>query len=349
MPYQTKNGRWRAEKIINGQRKTKLCKTKTEAKKWEAEQTAEDWHAAQTRMACLFDVADAYLSDAKSRYHASTYESKRFALRLLIKEAGPAATPDDITPRLALSIMMKRARSVSNSAANHTRKQLAAFWVYASSYYGWPRENPFRDLKRLPENGEHHYVPPASDFWKVYAVADEVDRTLLLALLYTAGRRSEPFRWIWENDIDLTNHRIRLSTCKTKSGSRRYEWMTMPERLYDALARHRSANGGSGFVFRSKRTGEQYVTRTQWLVRLCKRAGVQHFNYHGIRGLCATLLAANGASMKEIQGVLMHSNMLTTDRYIRSIGGASNRLLDAFSAFEKETAASKIVPFETAV
>ena len=105
--------------------------------------------------------------------------------------------PEDVTPRLSLLSVMDRARADGNSAANKDRKHMAAFWEYAVRFYGFP-PNPFRHVEKLPENSEPHYVPPVEDFWKIYAVADEVDRAMLLSLLYTGGRRSEPLRYAFQ-------------------------------------------------------------------------------------------------------------------------------------------------------
>lgn len=133
-----------------------------------------------------------------------------------------------------------------------------------------------------------------------------------------------------------------LSTCKTASGSRRYEWKPMPSRLYTTLLHYREKCSGKGYVFRNKNNGEKYESRNQFIRYLCKRAKVKPFNYHGIRGLCATLLAANNVPMKQIQSVLMHSNMTTTDRYVRSIGGVSDELVMAFERFGDGAAACNV-------
>lgn len=109
---------------------------------------------------------------------------------------------------------------------------------------------------------------------------------------------------------------------------------------------YRSRCSGTGNVFVSKNTGEAYVDRKHFVTKLCKRAGVKQFNFHGIRGLCATLLAQNNVPMKQIQSVLMHSNMMTTDRYIRRIGGVSDELVRAFETFEKTETACKVVSFQ---
>lgn len=343
MAYQLKNGRWRAVRMIAGQRRTKTCRTRAEARKWEAEQDAALWQD-RTNTICLLDALTGYLDYSMARHHEKTFAAKKLAARRLLSYVRANALPEDVTPRLALLYVMDRARADGNSAANKDRKHMAAFWEYAVRFYGFP-PNPFRQVEKLPENSEPHYVPPVEDFWKIYAVADEVDRAMLLALLYTGGRRSEPLRWTWENDIDLAARRIRLSTCKTADGSRKYEWLTMPATLHEALAGLRMHSGGRGHVFVSKKTGEPYKERKHFIERLCQRAKVRGFNYHGIRGLTASLLAQGGVPMKEIQHILLHSRMTTTDRYIRRIGGTSDVLAAAFDRFDETRKAGKVIPF----
>lgn len=343
MPYLMENGRWRAVKMIAGQRKTKTFKTKTEAKKWEATQKGEEWQK-QTNMVCLYDVATAYLDYSQMRHHKNTYASKRLALKRLFQYVRPEGQADLVTNKVALAYVMDRKKECGSKAANKDRKHMSAFWEWARKYYAYP-ENPFHKVAKLPEDTSPHYVPPVEDFRKVYAVADQTDKVMLLALLYTAGRRSEPLRWTWEDDIDLINKRIRLSTCKTSDGSRKYEWLSMPTKLHEALCNHKMRTQGSGPVFTNKRTGEAYVHQSRFVRNLCIRASVKVFNYHGIRGLCASLLAEGGVPVKEIQHILLHSSMTTTDRYIRRLGGTSDILAAAFDRFDNEKNEGKVIPF----
>ncbi|MFH1217565.1 MAG: tyrosine-type recombinase/integrase [Pseudomonadota bacterium] len=52
---------------------------------------------------------------------------------------------------------------------------------------------------------------------------------------------------------------------------------------------------------------------------LCKRAGVKHFGLHAIRHMTASILAKEGVPMIDIQTILRHKNLSTTERYIRRI------------------------------
>ncbi|MDR3319937.1 MAG: tyrosine-type recombinase/integrase [Desulfovibrio sp.] len=345
MPYHMKDGRWRGHKMFAGQRKTKIFKTKTEAKLWEAGQKEEEWQRQeeQTLTVCLHDVANLYLDYSMSRHDKRTYEAKRLAFKRLFSVVDAQKIPDELTLKLALFVLAKTARAISNAAANKDRKHLSAFWEFGKKYHGFPLLNPFQQIERFPEKPGNHYVPPADDFWKVYAMADRADKVLLLALLHTAGRRSEVLHLTWD-DVDFAHKKIRLSTCKTRDGSRKRVWLTMTSDLHDALADHRALCGKTEYVFTSKTTGEPYSDRKHFVEHLCKRARVKPFNYHGIRGLSATLLAQK-IPVHEIRSILRHSSLTTTERYIRSLGVTTDRLNEVF---EDKKAASKIIPFKAA-
>ena len=342
MPYQMKDGRWRAHRMIAGKRRTKICDTKAQAKAWEVEQNEHEWEnqEAQIHTACLHDIATLYLDYSKSRHDKKTFAAKRLAFKRLFLVAPAALLPEALTMKTALAALTNTAKSVSNAAANKDRKHLSAYWEFGKKYHGFPLLNPFQQIERFPEKPENHYVPPTEDFWKVYGKADLKDQAMLLCLLHTAGRRSEVLHLTWA-DVDFRQKKIRLSTCKTRDGSRKRIWLSMTRALHDALAEHRMRDGGkTEYVFTSKTTGEPYVDRKHFVERLCTRAKVKKFGYHGIRGLSATLLAQD-LPVQEIQGILRHANLTTTARYVRSLGVTADRLSETFDRFEEKATAPR--------
>ena len=341
MPYQMKDGRWRAHRMIAGQRRTKICATKAQAKAWEVEQDARDWQKQEEKIhtACLHDIATLYLDYSKSRHGKRTFEAKRLALKRLFLVVPPTLVPEALTMKMILVALARTAKSVSNAAANKECNNLSAFWTFGKKYHGFPRLNPFQEIERYPEQPENHYVPPVDDFWAAYEKADQVDQTMLLALLHTAGRRSEVLHLKWE-DVNFKQGKIRLSTCKTRDGSRKRVWLSMTRALHDALADHRMRTGGkSEYVFVSKKTGGPYVDRKHFIGRLCLRAGVKKFNYHGIRGLSATMLGQE-LPVQEVQVILRHANLATTAKYLRSLGITTDRLSETFDRYEAEEKAT---------
>jgi integrase len=277
----------------------------------------------------LLDVATLYLDYSETRHHKGTFAAKRIALKRLFLSVPPGTAPETLTLQAVLASLTRTARETTNANANKDRKELSAFWEFGKKFHGFPRLNPFREVERFPERQEGHYVPPVQDFWRVYEAADLRDKALLLTLLHTAGRRSEVLHLIWA-DVDFSQRKIRLSTCKTRDGSRERVWLTMTKALHQALADHRMRrHGGKEYVFVSKTTGEPYGDRKHFVERLCERAGVRPFGYHGIRGLSATLLAQE-IPPQEVQKILRHQNLATTVRYIRSLGITDDRLSEVY-------------------
>lgn len=327
MPYQMKDGKWRAKRMIDGKVKTKSFATKREAQKWEAEQTAESWQ--QTPSACFLEIATAYLRFSETRVCDKNMAEKKLALRQLFLWIKPDATPEAITPALALQMLQKIGREKTNNAANKVRKNLAALWEWGKKFHGLPPVNPFREAPKFPHDEDPRYVPPEADFWTVFEVADESQRLMLLVALHTGARRGEIFRLTWE-DVDLEGRKIRLGTRKTASHGLRYDWLPLTDVLYDALSAAKGLKQ-SGYVFTDSRTGEPFVTRKRLMKSLCDKAGVKPFGFHAIRHLSATILAYAGLDIPTVQAILRHQNPNTTARYIASLGIKQDVLSDVFA------------------
>ncbi len=93
----------------------------------------------------------------------------------------------------------------------------------------------------------------------------------------------------------------------------------MTDDLYDALLFLKQEEQDSQWVFVNPETKQPYLYRLHWMQSLCKRAGVKYFGVHGVRHLTASILAKGGVAMIDIQTILRHKNLSTTERYIRRI------------------------------
>ena len=66
--------------------------------------------------------------------------------------------------------------------------------------------------------------------------------------------------------------------------------------------------------------GKPFVQRKDFLNRLCAKAGVKPFGFHGVRHLRATILYHQGKTVSTIQQLLRHKNPNTTVKYLHSMG-----------------------------
>ena len=123
-------------------------------------------------------------------------------------------------------------------------------------------------------------------------------------------------KWV---DVDFAGVKIRLYTRKTKDGSWESSWLPMSDDLYNALLAHKQRRTSDTWVFTDPETGHPFTARLHWMKNICRRAGIKQFGLHAIRHLTASILAKEGVPMIDIQTILRHKNLSTTERYIRRV------------------------------
>ena len=181
----------------------------------------------------------------------------------------------------------------------------------------------------MPEVRHPRYVPPEEDFWRVYEVAEGQDKTMIIAFLHLAARRGELFR-LTLSDLDFENSRLRLWTRKRKDVTLECDWLPMTEELKDALQwwLENRLLKDKEHVFLCiddrehchDRYGMPFLYRSQFMRRLCIRAGVKPFGFHAIRHLSASILYKAGYNVATIQVILRHKSPKTTEIYLKSLG-----------------------------
>ena len=92
----------------------------------------------------------------------------------------------------------------------------------------------------------------------------------------------------------------------------------MTDDLYQELLDHYQEHQ-TEWVFPNPDTGDQWADRNKWMRRLCDEAKVKRFGLHAIRHLTARILARANVPMIDIQAILRHKKLSTTERYIGRI------------------------------
>lgn len=318
MPYK-RNGKWLAQVRLDNQTIRKTFPTKKEAIEWEVDQQREIRTSTrqETPSDCLIDWATAYLEYSQARFVSKTWDEKRSMFKRMFKIVAPSQPVHTLTSGQVLNFLKEQAVKRSGYSANKDRKNLVAAWNWGMKYFGLPSPNPCL-VDRFPEERQKRYVPPESDFWKVYHAAESSqDQVMLLTYLHLAARRMEIFKLKWE-DVDFADSRVRLYTRKRMGGSLEHDWLPLTDDLFNALLDHRQGCSGE-WVFPDPSTDLAYYQRNRWMPRLCEKAGVRPFGLHAIRHLTASILAKANVSMIDIQAILRHKNLSTTERYIQRI------------------------------
>ena len=336
MPYKREN-KWKAQVRRGEARVEATFDTKREALEWEAETKklpVEKWFnpEEQTTTACCLDWANAYLDFSKIKHVTKTYKEKRACFRLLLQFIKPETSLESVKPGVLLDYLKFQAVARSGYAANKDRKNLVAAWNWGIKYMGMPTPNPCL-VDRFPENRSRRYVPSERDFWKAcdHAECDQ-DRVMLMAYLHTGARRAELFKLQWQ-DVDFGKGALTLGTRKRMDGSMKYDELPMTDELYNELLRIRQG-AGSRYVFPNPETGQAFVERNHWMPRLCRKAGVKAFGLHAIRHLTASILARSGIPAIDIQAILRHKKISTTERYLHRL----ESLRPALKVLEKKKA-----------
>ncbi|MBI5557487.1 MAG: site-specific integrase [Deltaproteobacteria bacterium] len=319
MPFKREN-KWVGQIRVNGKKYRQSFQTKQEAIAWEVKKkkSLKQTSEPETPTVCLIDWATRYLDYAKIKFVVKTFDEKKSMFKRFFSIVPADLLPSQLTSGLVLSYLQKQSQNRSGYAANKDRKNMVAAWNWGIKYInGFSAFNPCL-VDRFSEVRKPRYVPPENDFWKVYEVAEnDQDRVILLAFLQLAARKKELFNLAWE-DVDFVSSRVRIYTRKRKDGSLEYDWLPLLDELKESFLMLRKVNN-SDWVFPDPETGFPYIARFQWMRRLCDKAGVKRFGIHSIRHLSSSLLARSNVAMIDIQSILRHKNLATTERYIKRI------------------------------
>lgn len=316
MPYK-ENNKWIAQVVISGKRYKHRCSTKKEATEWEISQQKKV--RIEIKDTTLDKLQTTYLEHCRKEFVDATCYEKRLAFDRLFLSLPKETKLSSITPIQLLRHLQQVASSRSGYTANKDRKNLSTAWKWANEYLGIDFDNPFVKIKKQGEIRHNRKVPSMPEFMAVYnAVPTAQDRRMLLCYLYSGARRDELFRFTW-NDVDFSAGKICLRWRKNLLGTWQSAWLCLADEAMDALKEQFVDTGKLEWVFVDPDTKERYRYRIHWLRNACKRAKVERFGVHGVRHLCASILAGKGVPLVDIQYHLRHTHLSTTERYIHRL------------------------------
>lgn len=170
-----------------------------------------------------------------------------------------------------------------------------------------------REPRTVPRNLSHESIDAA------IAHADQRQRTIVLLMVQLGLRRGEVARLRVE-DVDLVN---RVARIRGKGDHERV--LPLPAQVVSELRRHVSAYRlTSGPIIRShvnEDRGVSPATIGSIVGRLLYDAGVKSHGWdrvsgHSFRHSAAADMLRGGAHVRDVQAVLGHSSIATTERYL---------------------------------
>jgi integrase len=203
-------------------------------------------------------------------------------------------------------------------AANHAVHQLSHALTWARDVKGWITKNPLTGFRYYrPERRQHILTPQ-----EMRALLAELDRgsnrlwssRFLFKLLLLTGLRLREWsmaEWSQYNDVMGT---LTLPPERTKTGYRVVQLGDEVRIILRQMKSHPKAH--ERWIFpNEKGTGPTLRCSSVWkLVK--KNAGLGNVRLHDLRHTFASYSLLSGANIKEVQRMLGHSSIKSTDRYV---------------------------------
>ena len=174
-------------------------------------------------------------------------------------------------------------------------------------------QNPCKGIALLPENNKRERYLSAEEAVRLYRALDETDNaclTHIVAMLLLSGARKREVldaQWV-DFDLERQVWRIPLS----KSGKARH--VPLSNGMLTLLARVQRAPGQM-WLFPNPATGKPYVNIHFAWDNARRRAGLPDVRLHDLRHSFASMLINGGRSLYEVQRILGHAHIKTTQRY----------------------------------
>lgn len=309
--YKIKGGiRWKYQFQLNGtQYRTRGFLTKAEAK---VAESAARLSSKQSAIGYLADIASEYLDYVERNQERKTYSQKRSHIKKFIKFADNIPG-NQLTPHTCQRFL----DGFSDTASNTHRKTLSSWIRWCINMRLVDMFNPFMVVKPKPKSKFKKYVPPQEHIFMVMLKSQGNQRDFIKAIYYTLARRGEILNLKVE-DVDFKRKTITLRT-KKRTGEVRERTIRMPVPLIELLQPRCQDKDGGSYVFTNEKTSDKYFDMNTVLPRLCKRAGIKPFTFHAIRHYGASYLAQHGYSAKDMQQLLGHSELRTTEIYLHDL------------------------------
>ncbi|MGM0984694.1 MAG: tyrosine-type recombinase/integrase [Pseudomonadota bacterium] len=173
--------------------------------------------------------------------------------------------------------------------------------------------NPTKGIPTFQENNrrERYLTPPEARrlFEALHTSPNSLLTPIVALLLLTGARRGEVLKARWE-EINWAQRRWRIPL--PKSGEARH--VPLSDEALQLLAKRREVTD-SEWVFANPKTGEPFQTIYNSWDAARKRAGLPDLRLHDLRHSFASFLINAGHSLYEVQKLLGHRQVTTTQRY----------------------------------
>lgn len=225
-------------------------------------------------------------------------------------------------------IKVQRLRLDSGGAVGSANRQLVLIRYIFNLAIRWETpgvsKNPSAGIRLFEDLAKKERFLSVEEAKRLYEAVQHSDNSMLQyiipMLILTGARKREVLDAQWQ-DFDLKRRDWRIPM--SKSGRPRH--VPLSEGVIQLLATVPTVNLGS-FVFANPKTGRPYVSIFNSWNSARKLAGLSDVRIHDLRHSFASFLVNNGRSLYEVQKILGHTQIKTTQRYAHL---SQDTLLDA--------------------
>jgi integrase/recombinase XerC len=261
----------------------------------------------------LSDFTKEYLTYSKSIHTASSNRSARSVLGEILRILGDMPMAK-IGIREAENLIAEK-RRVSEHSARLCHATVSAAFSKALDW-GYVPENVFKKVKkpRVPETEPLYFT--REEFIKLTRVIDNTEWLHLVTVAVSTGMRlGELLNLRWEQ-VDINNRLIHVMngngfTTKSKKNRR----LPMTDILVQIFTERRE-QAVCELVFhrRGHKAEPGYISKR--FKKYVRAAGVNpRLRFHSLRHTTASWMVQSGVSVYQVQAVLGHANVATTQRY----------------------------------
>ena len=173
---------------------------------------------------------------------------------------------------------------------------------------------PTKNVRKLEDNGARERYLDQDEVYRLLEALNncksQVVPDIIEFLLLTGARKSEAAEMAWQ-EVDLERGIWELPAQRNKAGKPKI--VPLSDAALQVLQRR--AGNESNYVFPNPDTGEPLKHFHNTWDRIRKQAGIPDVRIHDLRHSFASFLVNSGRSLYEVQKLLGHSQLSTTQRY----------------------------------
>lgn len=257
-------------------------------------------------------VESAYLPHIKS--YKRSWKTDECVLRNHILPALGALHMDDIRRQHLIELIAKH--SETRQPATTNRLLILCRYLFNCALR-WEvtglTRNPTEGIALLPTNNQRDRYLSKDEALRLFealaASSNPQLPSIVAMLLLTGARRSEVLKARW-SDIDVERRSWRIK--ENKGGTTRYVPLSAGMM---ALLKTIPRSEDSDYIFTNPKTGKPFVYLFRTWHRARCQAGVPDVRMHDLRHTFASYVINAGHSLYEVQKLLGHTQITTTQRY----------------------------------